>query len=250
MRCRACNAPLSIENEQCPFCGTPNPHALEHRQDMKRFTGDFLRTRASVLRMTGENAEKSTRIIIVCIMLLATLLSYLFCSNAWDISYYFHRWKAAANSSAYTKQLQAYEADEDYLALAAFYSANSLYNIEAYDEFAYVREAASSYQTIYYYSISLLEEERWENEHRDTLKYLCNSLDDFYELLSREHYSWYTQAGAYRPIHQQSVSRIEEKIEGILRFCFSLSEEDLEDFRTMSAAEKRVLLERRLLSHD
>lgn len=250
MRCRSCNAHLSIEDEKCPYCQTPNPEAVKHRQDMHRFSGEFLRTRSSVLKTSSETAQKSARYIILLFMVVLVILSFAFLSSSWNLGYAVMEWKASANSKEYCALLDQYEEEGDYLSLAALYDQKYLYGIDAFKEYYYIYTAASNYSSIYYYLTTLLEEEQWEGQHEDYIKYLCNSLDYYYEFLEQEHYTFYEEYGAYDEVHLQAVKKLNEKLENLLRLCLNIPKEDMAHFSGLSTAEKRVLIERSYKAHE
>lgn len=250
MRCQSCNAHLSIEDEKCPYCGTPNPEAVKHRQDMHRFSGEFLHTRSSVLKTSSETAEKSVRYIILLLMVVLVILSLVFLSNSWKLGFAVTEWKACANRKEYCALLDRYEKEGDYLSFAALYDQKYLYGIDAFKEYYYIHTAASSYSSIYYYLTELLEEEQWEDQHEDCIKYLCNALDYYYEFLEQEHYTFYEEYGAYDEVHLQAVEQLNEKLENLLRLCLNIPEEDMENFGELSTSEKQVLIERSYKAHE
>lgn len=250
MKCTSCNAPLSIDDERCPYCGTPNPHALGHRKDMQKFTREFTRTRSSVLNTTHRAAERSVRIIILCCLTILLILSILFSANSWEISYWITRLTVAANSDHYCDLLDQYEAEGDFFSFASLYDQKNLYSIDDFEEYRYVYHAASNYMTIFDDAVSLLEKEPWENAHKDKLKYLCDALEYHDQLLERDFYDYYSEIGAYDPSHIKSVDRITEKINGILQMVFSISEEEMMEFTTYSSAEKQVFLQRRFRENE
>ena len=107
------------------------------------------------------------RIVIICIMAVLLACSFLFLSHSWDIGYAITKWQASSNEQ------------------------NSLYGVDAYEQYRYVFTAASHYASIYGYLTELLEKEPWEDAHKNSLKYLCQSLDSYYEFLEREPYDFY-----------------------------------------------------------
>lgn len=250
MKCQACNAPLSIEDEKCPYCGTPNPEAIKHRQDMKRFSGEFQRTRSSVLRTASESAQKSMRIVIVCVMIVLLILSFLFLGFSWDIASAVTNWQAAKNSDKYCAMLDQFEEEGDFLSFAAFYDQKSLYGPKEYEQYRHVYTAASNYSSIYGDISTLWEAEHWDGAHENALEYLCDSLDYHYEYLEREPYEWLYETGAYDQRHLDAVDRITEKIENLLQMTFSMTEEEMVEFKNFSSAGKQVFLERRFEEHE
>lgn len=250
MRCQSCNAHLSIEDEKCPFCGTPNPEAIKHRQDMRRFSGEFHRTKSSVLRTSSETAQKSIRIMIICIMAVLVLISILILGNNWNISYAIQKSEAKRNYKEYSAILDQYEADGDAISFAAFYDEKSLYGVDSYDKYQYYHRAAADYESIYYEVLRFMEETPLERTSSNSVKYLCDYIDYYYSYLGEEHYSFYEETGMYDEVHLQAVEQLTQKLEALLKFSFSLSDEDMENFRNLSNAEKQVLIERSVKEHE
>lgn len=250
MRCKACNARLAIEDEKCPYCGTPNPDAIKHRQDMKHFSSEFHRVRSSVLRTTMENAGKSMRIVILCVMAVLLILSLVFLANSWNIASAVTKWQAAAKTEQYCAMLDHFEEEGDFLSFAALYDQRSLYGPEEFEEYRHVYTAASNYSSIFGYITTLLEEEHWEDAHKNALEFLCEAIDYHYEYLEREPYEWLYETGAYAEKHLDAVKRITEKIENLLQMTFSITEEEMAAFKEYSSAEKQVFIERRFEEHE
>ena len=80
--------------------------------------------------------------------------------------------------------------------------------------------------------------------------YLCESLKYYYEYIEREPYEWYYEIGAYDERHVDAVECINRKIEDLLQFTFSMTDEELTEFRSFSFAEKQVFIERRFHEHE
>lgn len=250
MRCQSCNAHLSIDDEKCPYCGTPNPEAVKHRQDMLRFSGEFHSTKSSVLKTSTQTAQKYVRITMICIMAILVIVSFLILENSWNISSAIQKSEAKRNHKEYTALLDRYEADGDAISFVTFYEEKNLYGIQYFEKYQHYYRAASNYQYIYYELLALFEEEHWEGAHADSIRYLCDNLENYYRYLEEEHYSFYEETGMYDEIHLQAVENLTQKLEALIKLSFSLSEEDMESFRNLSNAEKQVLIERRYKEHE
>lgn len=250
MKCQSCNAHLSIDDEKCPYCGTPNPEAVKHRQDMQRFSGEFHRTKSSVLKTSTETAQKYVRIMVICILVVLVITSFLILGNSWNISSAIKKSEAKRNHKEYTALLDQYEADGDAISFTTFYEENNLYGIDYFEKYEHYYRAASNYQYIYYDLLELFEEEQWEGAHADSIRHLCDSLDIYYRYLGEEHYSFYEDTGMYDEIHLQAVERLTQKLESLIQLSFSLSDEDTENFRNLSNAEKQVFIERSYKEHE
>lgn len=248
MRCRSCNAPLSIEDENCPYCGTPNPEAVKHRQAMKRFSGEFHQTKSSVLKTSSETAQKYMRIITICVLTVLLLIAFALFANTWNITSAIQDAKAAANAEKYCKLLDEYEAKDDVLSFTAFYDENYLYGVEAFDKYDYYYRSASQYEQIYYSICRLLRDTEEEPIDSQEIKRLCDSIEFYYSDLEREHYDFYTETGMYDDVHLDAIGRLTEKLENLLGFYLGASSEEMEEFKTLSITEKQLFIERSISS--
>jgi len=244
MRCHSCNAHLSIDDEKCPYCGTPNPEAIKHRQEMRRFSGEFFRTKSSVLKTSTQTAQKSIRIMIICILAVLVLVAFIIMGNSWNISSAIQEARAARHEKEYTAILDQYEAEGDALSFAAFYNENYLYGVDVYTKYQHYYWAASYYESIYEQLLEIFEEEDMESSHSNSVRRLCGYIDYYYTHLDEEHYSFYEETGMYDEVHLQAVDRLTEKLEAMLKLFCAISDEDMENFRNLSNAEKQVLIER------
>lgn len=244
MRCHSCNAHLSIDDEKCPYCGTPNPEAVKHRQEMHRFSGEFFRTKSSVLKTSTETAQKSIRITIICVLAVLVLAACIIMGNSWNISSAIKESQAARHEKEYSAILDRYEAEGDALSFVAFYDEKYLYGVDAYEKYQHYYRIASNYEYVYYQLLGILEEEDTENSYSNPVHYLCDYIDSYYTYLDEEHYSFYEETGMYDEVHLQAADRLTEKLEAMLKLFCSISDEDMENFRNLSNAEKQVLIER------
>lgn len=250
MRCRSCNAHLSIDDEKCPYCGTPNPEAVKHRQDMRRFSGEFHRTKSSVLKTSTETAQKSIRIMIICIMAVVVLISILVLGNSWNISSAIRKSEAKRSFKEYSVILDEYEAEGDAISFVTFYQENSLYGVDGYDKYQYYYRAAANYESFYYELLRIFEEKQAGEISSNSIRYLCDYLGYYYTFIEEEHYSFYEETGMYDEVHLQAVERLTQKLEAMLKLFFSIPDEDMDNFRNLSNAEKQVLIERSIKEHE
>ena len=192
-----------------------------------------------------QEISKSLRIIVLCVLVILFIVSTIFACFSWDIAYSIKKSHAAANSETYRALLDEYEESEDFLSFAALYDEKYLYGIDAFDEYRYVYMASSEYQNIFGYISTLLEPEKWEDQHENALKNLCDSLEYFYEYTGKKPSDFYFELDAYNERHTTAVSQISEKIENLLQMTFSITEEEMTLFKDYSIAEKQVFIERR-----
>ena len=79
MKCDFCGANLTIDDEVCPYCHTPNTHYVKHREDMHRYEQDYQSTKTEVYETAGKTSKKATQIAVLAVLGLLFLepLAYL-----------------------------------------------------------------------------------------------------------------------------------------------------------------------------
>ena len=65
MKCDFCGANLTIDDEVCPYCHTPNTHYVKHREDMHRYEQDYQSTKTEVYETAGKTSKKATQIAVL-----------------------------------------------------------------------------------------------------------------------------------------------------------------------------------------
>lgn len=240
MNCKNCGASFENNLPKCPYCLSPNPEADRQLKDIRRLSGEIVRTR----RKLSETTEKYIRILTVCVLALLCALAFLMFTQSWEISRAIRHRDAFINSDRYLAQLAQYEANDDFIALSELYDGKSLYSNDKFRKYEYIATMSSSYSYIYYNLLSLLEEEAWEDAHRQAIGHICDNIEYYYDALEREPYSFLEEYGAYEEVHLQAVERLTQKLEDLLQFSLDIPDEEMKDFRSLPTTEKQLLIER------
>lgn len=250
MKCSSCQAPLTLNDECCPYCGTPNPFAKQHRRDMNRFSAEFQRVRASVLNKSSLTAARSIRLVIVCFMLLLVIIAFVMLSSSWEIADFITSRSIEHHIEEHLDTLDTLETEKDFIGLSVYYDYNRLYRSDKAAPYEYIYQASNDYHYIYYGILNLFEEEHWEGQKLTQLTLISDSVCDYYHLLDREENSYYGSRGCFEKVHLDAVEALTDELEAMLKYTFRLSDEEMAQFPALSDAEKRVFLERRFLENE
>ena len=85
MKCDFCGANLTIDDEVCPYCHTPNTHYVKHREDMHRYEQDYQSTKTEVYETAGKTSKKATQIAVLAVLGLLFLGSIVMNNSIWTI---------------------------------------------------------------------------------------------------------------------------------------------------------------------
>ena len=149
MKCESCGGNMGLEDLKCPYCGTPNPFARKHQEEMRRFEKEFAQTRDEVVTSARKTAGRNISIILILVLLLLDMGGFAFASMSSDIAYDMREKKILQEADLHSANLQAYLEDGDYSGFAAYYSCNhlySLYDVDGVEEYGAVLRAASCYK--------------------------------------------------------------------------------------------------------
>ena len=246
MKCEYCNGILSLEDEVCPHCGRPNRHAEKHIEEMRRYAGEFEKTRRYVQDKTSGYTEAVVRVIILAVLAVLSLVFFIAGRNAWEIMWKAEQIGAERHFEEYSRILDEYLEEEDYLMFNAFCeergirSYDSAYE-EKYGEIIYACSCyASAYEYVYEYA---LLEDAENMEH--AAEYAGDMLDYFYGLYRNEdfrHTGGRDEPEEYRKV----LDSMERKLKQILTAYCGVTAEEAAMLPEMSKAKRNMFLEERL----
>lgn len=244
MKCTFCGAPITLKDEKCPYCGSPNPDILKHRSDMKHYQSEFKKTQADVYTTTHKFTSFSVRTTIIAFLVILNVAAVFLIGSAWPI------YKSVTKNALHKNEAVHKEAMDDlikngkYIDLNAYFNSNNLYLGDEFDSYTAISRASDSYNSIFDSINSLINPElsgSWSP------RYLVSSLSSYYETISSEYFLY---EGKYQPEHLIAIDDIDQKIQLLLTSFCKLTKEDLSTLPNLSANGIQDLLERRLDIHE
>ena len=250
MICEKCKYEFGPEELRCPRCGTVNPFAVQHEQNMQQFEQSFAATEKEVSRFAKAVEGLGRKAAILVVLLAGIIVSLVISSMNYadpDEEKAVRR-DAEKNAAAYAEEADGYLERGEYTEFVSFLYAHELMNFppKEFDRFRSVQNVAREY----YECIILMEEmilRSDDPEYFDGLdtdiRNFCMYLDGFHEVLEAQKSS--EKNGEYLAYIQD----MDTELEAAMRTYFSMDDKELREFWDMSRAQKAVKLSE-VLRHE
>lgn len=242
MKCASCGGNLSLEDVVCPYCDALNEHAVEHIREMNQYKREFEGTKKEVYSVTKGYAGIAVRAVICVVLILCISVLIVIKNYSYDIRYSMEERNACKYVEEYSGEMDRYLEARDYIGFLSFCNEKgiNLYDDE-YAKYRGIDNIARQYEQIYMNIMRILEYELL-GDGFDSVKYLADSLDNFYEALNPESYM-YIGTDAER---RQILTEMQEQVHALLRTYCGLSAEDIEELPYLSSGKRALLIEERL----
>lgn len=250
MKCKFCGAPLSLEDERCPFCGEINEQAAKHVADMKHYEKEFTRTKGWVFHRVHRMGTKVEHAILLGILIVLNLAVIVGRLGAYDIRFWLDELSVKRNEKTYYSQLSQYEEQEDFRRLNAWYMDKNMWDSELLREFSAVSGAAYAYEKIYQNVIWLSDDgiEELYYEDGEMVEDLAEGLQELQEVVeectSENKYDYFPDR--FEGSHKEAVLQMKEQSDALLQTYCGLSEEDITELEELSQQEKMLVIGTRM----
>lgn len=248
MKCPTCGANLQIEDEKCPFCGNPNPFAVKHRQDMRFYHQEFQKTKKEVEQKTNRFTFATVKVTVIILLIgLIAGVSYMRYDGYYRIQSNQIRRDIENNRQSYDEQMTAYEKEEDWLGLYAFYNAKEMYyDTECSQKYMAVYNAAFNYKGIFNYLTRSYSDSEYYNA-AEVSRWIADYLDRFYDYALRTSYAGEYYDESYAPQHMEAIAGMWRDLDALLITYCHLTKEELELMPDYSTVKKGNLIKEGLL---
>lgn len=245
MKCDYCGGTLSLENESCPHCGRPNPHARQHIEDMRRYEGEFERTKKYVYDKTKTYTQIVVRMIILAALVILSVGLFVLADNAYSLLRDWERNKSEKKYSEYSQILDGYLEEENFRAFVSFCEAH---NLESYHD-AY----AAKYQRViwvsryYVYLMDYLSDYAFPKSYttQKQAEWVADEMGYFYQYLDQDPADYYMEV-EHDPVVVQALDTMEKNVEQFLIVYCGFTGEEAQSMREISSARRQLLLEEKL----
>lgn len=248
MKCKSCGSNLTIDDEVCSFCGTANPFAAKHRQQMRHFTREFNKTKSDVLNTSKHQSKLFVKITLIAVMVAVNMIVWFAIGNFYSIESFFNARKINAHYTEHKAVLDEYEENRQYLALAAYYDRNDLYDSDKFDEYRQVVNTCNYYSSIYRNLIEIVMGTEYDYMTKeDKVERISEDLEYMYKYSQPNTYSDEEQ---YAPVHQACMDDLVNDTEALLQAYFEIPEEDIVQFEALSKAKRQIIMEEGLVLYE
>lgn len=248
MKCNSCGSNLTIDDEVCSFCGAANPFAAKHRQQMRHFTREFNKTKSDVLNTSKHQSKLFVKITLIAVLVAVNMIVWFAIGNFYSVESFFNARKINAHYTEHKAILDEYEKNRQYLALAAYYDRNDLYDSDKFDEYRQVVNTCNYYSSIYRNLIEVVMGTEYDYMTKeDKVERISEDLEYMYKYSKPTEYSDEEQ---YAPVHQECMNDLISDTEALLQAYFEIPEEDIAQFESLSKAKRQIIMEEGLVLYE
>lgn len=247
MKCPTCGTNLQIEDEKCPFCGNPNPFAVKHRQDMRRYHREFQKTRQEVEKKAQHFNSFTAKVTVIAVLFVMVILM-VFVGNEGPFRIWSNQLErdVEKNGQQYGQTLRAYEEKGEWRAFYAFYEAKAIGYTDVMQEYRVLPFAISEYKGVLN-ELTRYRDRDTGGDASSSASRIANYLDNFYRAAGRTSYQGQYYDECYTPERQESYDRMAGDLEAALFTYCHLTKEELALLPDYSVAKKSALIEEGLL---
>ncbi len=241
MKCEHCGNNLSLEDKVCPYCGKENRLAKDHNKDMARFKKDYDSVRNEVLENSRRFNGFTVRITVIAVLVALIAIMIICLGNDYNIRSARERKIIRAHLNEYTEQINKYMDERDYLSMHYYFQTNRLAYAEDLDDYYIAYSASGCYNQLLEFLDHLFREDSYISDE-EAIERIASNMD---RLIAMK----YPKSDAEKKRYYNNektiayVNDLTAHCETLLRGYFGLSEEDIEEFETLSKARKQVMLE-------
>jgi hypothetical protein len=252
IKCGSCGAEFPAAQVRCPYCGTADKAAAENEykgrvDDARRELEDNKKALGEAKRLEGLGLRAAIlAVLIIGILIMLVITSVNFSDTDNDES---KRRDAVKNYAEYSRIMDDYLSEGDYMEYVSFLYSHEIASIGPgtdYSKYTCVNFTALDY----YECIEFMEEiifRSTDGEYYDKLdsniKLLCMSVNDFYA-------TWENMRKQEKDEKYLScINDMETELRAALKTYFDMDDDQLEEFLSLSEAQKGIRLEE-VLKHE
>ncbi len=250
MVCENCKHNIGPEELKCPNCGAINPFAVQHEKNMEQFAQEYANTEKEVsgFAKAVEGLGKKAAILLVLLIgiIVMNIISSLNYADPDEDKK--ARRDAEKHLTEYAEKADGYLQCGEYMEYVSFLYAHELMNFQP-DEFARFR-CVTYVAKDYYECMELMEAmilrsdnpDYWDGLDTD-IRNFCMYLEDYYEVLEAQKSSEKSEE------YLAYILDIDTELQAAMRTYFAMDEDELQEFQTLSQAQKAVKI-REVLRHE
>lgn len=238
---------MQIEDEKCPFCGNPNPFAVKHRQDMRRYHREFQETRQEVEKKARRYNSFTAKVTVIAVLFVMVIVM-IFVGGEGP----FYIWSSQLerdvekNAGQYRQMLRDYEEEGNWRAFYALYDAKYIGFTDEMQEYRVLEFMIADYKGVLN-ELTRYRDQETEADVSASASRIANYLDSYYKAAGRITYEGQYYDESYTPERQESYARITKDLEAALFTFGHLTKEELALLPDYSVAKKSALIEEGLL---
>ncbi|MBO4807722.1 MAG: zinc ribbon domain-containing protein [Lachnospiraceae bacterium] len=259
-QCPFCGAPLTVEGDFCPNCGSKKQQFTEHRAHMKAYKKAFEDTKNTVVAENRRDSKKAASIAIIAVLVALILGEIIVTRFSYRIVERYQASVAKKNSRAILTALDESEKTEQFELFYMIWTENSLRYLKddsGFREYYGVYAITSSYNDFissiaYMQNLAIDPESDYEGFEKGIERKAQNVVYAYNSFLRRyESYvenfkpddKYYTyHPDGFSEKHMETYRKIKENARYMISYYFDIPLEDMDDFDKLSEAKMTVRL--------
>ncbi len=243
MICKNCKHNIGPGDLKCPNCGADNPFAVQHVKNMETFDKDYKKTKSEVVSSAQKTGGLAVRAVILIVLLIVSVIIYNVASYNYtdkDPDEAIRR-ESEKNAAALAQEAESLLKQGEYMNYMCFLQAHEISNFPP-REFEHLRKV-NYVVSDYYECIKSMEEIIMRSSDPDYFDNLdshifsfCMYLDSFYEVLEAQKSS---EEDAFLV---SCMEDMQAELETAIKTYFSMDDNDLKEFLSMSESKKGLKL--------
>ncbi|MBO6215622.1 MAG: zinc ribbon domain-containing protein [Lachnospiraceae bacterium] len=137
MNCPNCGGQISVTDEVCPYCGSPNQTREKQKADKK-------------VRAAEAKASLTKPLAVFGTVLLLNIIAAVIVSNAYSAGLDVRRARNEARATEIEAEFKSYLDDKDYLLADSYYANGGYYSVSTMKPYRRVADALSYYSSIFF----------------------------------------------------------------------------------------------------
>ncbi len=246
MICPKCNSSIGPEELKCPYCGADNPFAATHDENMRKYDKSYRKTKRDVITSAEKTGSLARRAIVLAALIILSIIMLLIASYNYSDKREYKNLEAIKkesyrNADALAEEAEGYLKRGEYMDYYKFLQVHEISNflpdkMEHMKKVTYVAENYSQCMSdIENMVLRSTDPDYWDNLDNHIFSFSMY-IDTFYEVYEAQ--SEYEENELYR----SCMDDMKLEIEIAMKTYFDMDDDELEEFLSMSEAQKGVKL--------
>lgn len=232
MKCPKCGSNLDIETRFCSYCGTENPFAKQHREDMQKYSEDYRSTKEEVIANSKKFNRKTFRVTVVAITVAAIAIAILLSVFNHDLSRSYRRKVGEKNVVKYIDDVRAYMAVDDYINVSRLIESKNMRFMYGKPYYDYQEVKTASYNFAQLFSYMMEISQPADLGGKQIVSYISSNVKSIY----RDSSSTNEEVNTY-------LEHLKADTGLMLKTYLGLTDEEIENLCYMTDAARTMLIE-------
>lgn len=241
MKCEKCGYSLQIEYNVCPSCGTPNPFAKAHREDMQKYSEAFRETQKAVIDRTQKTTGVLVKFIISAVLIILSVIIIVL-SGSTAIRDKIRQDRIKSRIGEYRNEYSALVESRDYVGIHQYIAVNELNRVYEFKDTLNLFNVCLYYENMASYLAEVTYPEYMKYAVRDYENY-CESIIKDYDMII--YYSEKAEEYNDNQAEKDCINDCVAQSKVLIQSVFKLSDEQMIGFDDLAENQRiNIILEK------